>query len=257
MLSPNVSIVTVAYNAARTIEATLDSVAAQTYPHIEHIVIDGGSTDGTVGILRRRNGLARWSSEPDSGVYDAMNKGLRVAGGEVIGFLNADDIFASSGAVDRVMREFRHPATEACYGDLVYVDAEDTDRVVRYWRTGSYRPGTFGHGWVPPHPTFYARRATYERLGAFDLKYRFSADFDLMLRFVEKARVPTIYIPEVLVRMRVGGLTNSSIRNILRGNLEILHSCRVHSAQVNLWRFVLSKLAIRGRQYLSRERRGN
>ena len=222
--SPRVSIVTVCFNAATTIQNTVQSVRVQTYGCLEHIVVDGGSTDGTQDLVAKHNGrISKFVSEPDEGIYDAMNKGIRMADGEFVAFLNADDMYADERVISDVVAAAEAGDVDAVYGDLLYVRREDTRRVVRYWKAGEYLPGAFRLGWVPPHPTFFCRRSVYEKFGAFDVNYRLAGDFELMLRFLEKNRIRVAYIPRPLVRMRVGGRANT-VRGVLRGNREILRA---------------------------------
>lgn len=157
-------------------------------------------------------------SEPDQGIYDAMNKGVRMAQGDIVGILNSDDYYASPAVLAKVVEVFNNPAIEACYGDLIYVDAADTGRTVRYWRSGGYAPNKFYWGWMPPHPTFFVRRSVYQRFGLFNLDLGSAADYELMLRFLVRHRIKTAYIPEVLVKMRTGGTSNVSWRNRLEAN---------------------------------------
>jgi glycosyltransferase involved in cell wall biosynthesis len=240
------SIVTVVRNRADTIADAIASVAAQHYAGVAHLVIDGASTDGTLSTIERhRERLSYFVSEPDAGIYDAMNKGLRAATGEVVGFLNADDVYADEWVLGDVAECFEDPSVDAVYGDLVYVSGADPRRIVRYWRSGEYRPGAFRSGWMPAHPTFFARRAVYERYGGFDLSFRLQADFDLTMRLLEVHRIGFRYLPRVLVRMRTGGATNSSIRNVIRGNLEAYRACRKNLERVSpifLVRKVLSRV---------------
>lgn len=215
-----ISVITAVYNSRDTIAASLDSVLAQSHDDVELIVIDGGSTDGTLEVLRSYgDSIAVLVSEPDRGIYDALNKGLRLAGGEAVGFLHSDDVFADADALARVAGGFRSDEIEAVYGDLVYVRRDDTRQVVRYWQAGSYDPGRLRRGWMPPHPAFYARRSVYERLGGFDTRYRIAADYDCMLRFLSGG-VRAAYVPQVLVKMRLGGASNRSLRNILNKSRE-------------------------------------
>jgi len=249
-----ISIVTVCFNAASHIEAALESVSSQTHPDIEHLVMDGASSDGTPDIVRGR--AKPWRtlvSEPDAGIYDAMNKGLARASGEVIGTLNADDFFAGPDVLARVAAAFEaDPALDVVWGDLCYVAREAPSEVVRYWRSSEFRPGSFAHGWAPPHPTFYARRSLYERLGAFDRRYSIAADVELMMRFLEVGRVRSRHLPEILVRMRLGGTTNKSWRNIVRQNVEIWQALDRHGLRPRLASYVSGKLASRGAQFLRR-----
>ena len=192
------SIVTVCLNSARCIGDTLASVNAQTHAEIEHIVIDGGSTDGTQDLVRQRGErVCRLISEPDRGIYDAMNKGLALATGDIVGFLNADDVFASPEAVERIAQAFT-PGVDASYGDVVYVNSTDPSRTIRYWRAGAYRPGLCASGWAPPHPTLYVRREVLVGHGGFNDRMRIAADFDLALRLFDVAGIGVRYIPETL-----------------------------------------------------------
>jgi glycosyltransferase involved in cell wall biosynthesis len=228
-----------------TIECTLRSVSLQTWSSVEHIVIDGASTDGTTSILERyRERLAMMVSEPDGGIYHAMNKGLDRCKGDVIGFLNADDLYADSDALARVAEAFQDPAVEACFGDLVYV-SEDTRRVLRYWKSRPYRRGSFARGWSPAHPTFYIRRSALERLGTFDLTYRLAADTEFMMRYLHSGRVRSVYMPCIQVRMRLGGATNKSRSNVLRQNGEIFHALRKHGVSYSAALFWCCKMISR------------
>jgi glycosyltransferase involved in cell wall biosynthesis len=220
-LALKVSIITAVYNNQETIASALDSALAQTGVELELIVIDGGSTDGTLAVLNGyADRIAVLVSEPDKGIYDALNKGIRRASGEVLGFLHSDDLFADDNVLKRVEGAFADPQIEAVYGDLLYVLKENPEAVVRYWKAGAFSRARLGWGWMPPHPTFYVRRAVYERMGMFDTNYRIAADYDCMLRFLGKGRVRVGYIPEVLVKMRLGGASNRSIKNILRKSQE-------------------------------------
>ena len=248
-----ITIITVSYNSAATISDTMHSVVRQTYPDIEHIVVDGGSSDDTVAIVRAEGSrVTRIVSEPDRGIYDAMNKGLHLAHGDVIGFINSDDFYASSDALANVAAAFADPAVDACYGDLCYVKQDEVASVVRYWRSSVFRPGLFLRGWCPPHPTLFVRRNVYDRFGAFDLQYRIASDIELMIRFLEVHRVNTRYLPQVLVTMRMGGTTNRSWANILHQNCEIWHALKKHGLRPSILPFVFGKLWSRGRQFLTR-----
>jgi len=222
-----ISIITATRNCASTIADCLASVAGQSYPDREHIVIDGASTDGTLAVLEaHRAQLAVLISEPDQNPYDAINKGIARASGEVIGFLHADDRYADAEVLARIAAAFADPTVDAVYGDLVYVSQTDTDRVIRYWRAGEYRPARLRWGWMPPHPTLYLRRALYERHGGFDLRYRIAADYDLMLRLLSRLTGRVVYLPQVLVRMRLGGISNRSLRHVLRKSWEDYRALR-------------------------------
>ncbi len=220
-MSLHISVITAVYNGAATISEALGSVREQTWPNVEHIVIDAGSTDGTLALLEsNRHGIAKIVSEPDQGIYDGLNKGIRHASGDVVGFMHADDAYASCHALERVARAFEDPEVGAVYGDLVYVDRHDSSRIIRYWRAGQYRRAQLSHGWMPPHPTFYVRREIYSRLGGFDTRFRIAADYENMLRLLWRGEVHAAYIPEVLVRMRMGGVSNKSLLNLMHKSCE-------------------------------------
>ena len=222
-----ITLITVCYNSAACIADTLRSVDAQTWPDIEHLIIDGASRDDTLRIVEAHPQPWRQVlSEPDRGIYDAMNKGLRLATGDLVGFLNADDFLADPEALHRLARAAE--GQDAVYGDLVYVAEHDTRRVVRHWRSGPYAPARLAWGWMPPHPTFYARRELYAQWGGFDTRYRIAADYDLMMRLLTRAQARVAYVPEVLVRMRTGGASNRSLANLWRKSREDLHIMREH-----------------------------
>jgi glycosyltransferase involved in cell wall biosynthesis len=246
-----ISVITVAFNSAKTIHDTLQSVAMQTHSEIEHILIDGGSTDGTADLVCQHGGhLAMYVSEPDCGIYDAMNKGLRLATGDVIGFLNSDDMFAEPTSLAEIANGFNTPNVDAVYGDIVMVDPLDLQTVHRYWRPGHFRAGAFARGWMVPHPTFYVRRDILKSTGGFNLDYSLQSDFDLELRLFEHMKIRSKYIPRTLVRMRMGGATTGSVCNILRGNIEAAKSAQSHGFSGGL-RFIASKIIGRLPQYWS------
>ncbi len=216
-----VSIITVSFNAAETIEDTLKSVAAQTHPDIEHIVIDGGSMDGTLGIIERyAGGIATFISEPDKGIYDAMNKGLAYASGDVVGILNSDDTYADCDVVSDIVHLMQETGAAAAYADLQYVKRDNPEAVVRYWRSGEYRVHKFRKGWMPPHPTFFLQKSAYELFGFFRDDLRSSADYELMLRMLYKHRLSACYLPKVTVKMKMGGQSNANLGNRLKAREE-------------------------------------
>lgn len=248
-----ISIITVCYNSAPTIGDTLRSVRQQTHDDIEHIVVDGLSTDNTLAVVATEGPhLAMLISEKDMGIYDAMNKGIGLATGEVIGFINADDFYASEGVLREVAAAFEKPGVDCCFGDLCYVSKLDAAKVVRYWSSKDFVPGAFERGWCPPHPTFFVRRSVYERLGGFDLNFKIAADFELMARYLEIARVTSFYIPEVLVKMRLGGTTNKSLANILKQNSEIRQALKKLGLKFSMSKFLFPKLTSRAVQFLRR-----
>lgn len=247
-----ISVITVCRNSARTIADTLRSVAAQTHVEVEHIIVDGASTDATLDIIRAQGQLlTRVISEPDHGIYDAMNKGIALASGDVIGFLNSDDYFAGPNELEFVVKAFEDPGVDACHADLVYVDEHDSNKVVRYWKSSDYQLGQFKTGWMPAHPTFYVRRSVYQTLGGFDLQFRLQADFELTTRFLEVHRIKSVHIPRVMVTMRTGGATNRSLTNVLKGNLEAYRACLKNGLPVTPL-FMLRKVLSRIPQFLAR-----
>ncbi|WP_353427870.1 glycosyltransferase [Polynucleobacter sp. MWH-UH19D] len=222
-----ISVITASYNNCGTIQQTLDSVLSQTYPIVEYIVIDGGSTDGTLKILDLyKSKLDVYISEPDGGIYDALNKGILHSTGDIVGFLHADDLFESDDVLDKIANVFNVSKVEAVYGDLVYVRKNDTSKIVRYWKSCEFNEIFLHKGWMPPHPTLYIRRSVYKRLGTFDTSYLIAADYDLVLRFFGKGKLFSSHIPEVLVRMRHGGISNKSVKTIIKKSLEDLSILR-------------------------------
>lgn len=253
-----ISIITVCYNSAQTIGDTLRSVRDQTFDNAEHIVVDGQSKDNTLSVIETEGRhVTKLVSEADKGIYDAMNKGIALATGEIIGFINADDFYASPDALAKVASVFSDPNVDACYGDLCYVKQENTSALVRYWKSSKFHPGAFESGWCPPHPTFFVRRAVYQRFGGFDLSYKIAADVELMIRFLEVHRIRAKYIPAVLVKMRMGGTTNKNLGNIVRQNREILRALHSHGLKSAVWRLIGSKLFSRGLQYLTKPQRAD
>ncbi len=221
LTTPRLTIVTVTYNAAHTVAHAVESVLGQDYPNLEYIVVDGQSTDGTMAVLEKyRPRLAALISEPDAGIYDAMNKGLRRATGEVVGLLNADDFYTAPDVLSLVMAALHTSGADALYADLEYVRAHQPDQVVRRWRAGAYDRRQFRLGWMPPHPTFFVRRKYYQQLGYFDTTLRSAADYELMLRFLYRHELRATYLPMTTVRMRTGGVSNRSLGHRLRANQE-------------------------------------
>lgn len=224
-----VSIITPSFNSERTIRDTLRSINLQTYGDIESLVIDGSSKDGTVDIVTNEfSARSVVFSEPDKGIYDAMNKGISRCSGEIIGVLNSDDYYADETVISAVVEIFQQTDVEGVYGDLLYVDGTNTDKVIRKWVSGAYVPGSFRYGWMPPHPTFFVRRETYAKWGNFDLRFKSAADYELMLRFIHKNGMKLGYLRQNLVKMRVGGVSNASWKNRLAANKEDMMAWKVN-----------------------------
>lgn len=215
-----ISIITATYNSAATVKDTLISVGRQTYTNYEHIIIDGLSSDHTLDIVAKYPHVSRTVSEKDKGIYDAMNKGIALATGEVIGILNSDDIYANNEVLYKVARAFEDPSVQALYADLQYVKENDLNKVVRHWKSGEFNSHNFFYGWMPPHPTFFVRKELYDEIGVFNTSFRSSADYELMLRFLVAYNVKAVYLPEVTVKMRTGGMSNASWKNRWRANRE-------------------------------------
>lgn len=215
-----ISIITATYNSGATVLDTLNSIRSQDHPSIEHIIVDGGSTDTTLDIVRSFSHVSKVVSEKDKGIYDAMNKGIRMAGGDVIGILNSDDVYVDGSVLSAVAKIFEDPAVMTVYADLQYVQADDLTRVQRTWRSGEFTKKKFFYGWMPPHPTFFVRREVYDRVGLFNLELRSAADYEMMLRILLKNELSTHYLQRVIVRMRAGGMSNATFSNRLRANKE-------------------------------------
>lgn len=216
-----VSIITIAYNSGHAISDAINSVISQTYNDIEYIIVDGKSKDNTVDIVKSfGDKISKFVSEPDKGIYDALNKGIGMATGDIIGFMHSDDLFASDKIIEHVVEKFKKNDSDSLYGDLQYVYKENTDKVLRYWKSGNYTLGKLKMGWMPPHPTFYVKRWVYEKYGGFNIDMGIAADYDTMLRFLGKHKISTQYLPEVMVKMRVGGASNRSLKNIIKKSRE-------------------------------------
>lgn len=214
-----VTIITVTYNSAKFLEQSLQSVISQHYSDIEHIIIDGGSTDGTLDIIKKyQPHIARWISEKDSGMYDAINKGMRMATGDIIGILNSDDMLASRDVVTAIVNNFTRYNAEAVYGDIVYVQQDNTQKVLRTWNGDEYNREKIKYGWMPAHPSFYIRKKIIERCGFYETHFYTAADYEFMIRYLYFHSVNACYLPKLIVRMRSGGMSNGSISRRLRAN---------------------------------------
>ena len=236
-----VSIITVSYNSETTIEETIQSVLSQKQTHndLEYIIIDGASKDGTLEIIEKyKDEISKVISEKDFGIYDAMNKGIKMATGDVIGILNSDDLFSDNKVIADIVKLFESSKCQATYSDLVYVDKDDINKVIRYWKSGEYKSGDFKKGWMPPHPTFFVKKESYDQLGSFNLALKTSADYELMLRFIHKHELSVKYLPRVCVRMRVGGQSNVSIRNRIKANQEDRKAWKINNIKPSPLTFI-------------------
>lgn len=212
-----ITVITAVYNNKATITDAIESVISQSYKNVEHIVIDGGSTDGTIEAVRAfGDKIDKFVSEPDEGIYDALNKGIALATGDVVGFLNSDDVYANDLVLEKIARAFQHEDADSVYGDLNYVKRHNISNVVRHWKSHVFTQQKLRMGWMPPHPTFYVKRKIYEQYGGFDTDFKIAADYDSVLRFLGVYNISTTYIPEVLVQMRLGGVSNRDLRSILK-----------------------------------------
>jgi len=216
-----ISIITATYNSANTLADTLDCIKNQDHPHIEHIVIDGGSGDDTMNIINTYPHIAKIISEKDNGIYDAMNKGIALASGDVIGILNSDDLYTTADVLSQVASTFeQNPDAKALYADLDFVQRSDTSKVVRSWKAGQYKKNSFYYGWMPPHPTFFVKKEVYEKVGTFNTALGSAADYELMLRILLKNNIKPAYINRVIIKMRMGGISTSSLKNRIKANLQ-------------------------------------
>lgn len=245
-----ISIVTAVFNAVDSIEDTIQSVASQTHPDIEHIVVDGASTDGTMEVVdRHRNKLSKVISEPDQGIYDAMNKGLALATGDVIGFLNADDFYASDHVLADVLEAIQREDLDAAYGDVAFVRPEDRTRVVRRYRSDRFSPERLAWGWMPAHPALFLHRRVFDRFGPFRTDYRIAGDFEFVARAFKCGSLRSRYLPEVFVYMRTGGASTGGWRNTVLLNREVLRACRENAIPTHPLK-VLSKYSLKFLEFL-------
>lgn len=245
------SIVTVCFNSGQTIKRTIRSVIEQDFKDIEYIIIDGGSSDKTLDIINKyKNEINTIISEPDKGLYDAMNKGIKAANGDIIAFLNADDFYESKYIVAQMANFIEANSLDAAYGDLVYVSRGNPEKIIRYWHTGEYTKEAFNKGWVIPHPTFFCKREIFEKYGGFNTDFKIASDFELILRFVEKYNIKIDYLPKVIVKMQCGGKANR-LKGIIQGNIEIIKSFKLNDIHLSSL-FFLMKLYTKVKQFFAR-----
>jgi glycosyltransferase len=239
-----VSITTPVLNGAKTIESTIKSILGQNYGNIEYIVVDSGSTDGTLEIVDKyKDKIAKVLSESKRGIYPAMDAGLKSAKGEIIGNLNSDDFYADENVIKTVVETMEKEKADVCWGDLVYVDRVNTNKIIRFWKSTEYKKGKFQKGWMPPHPTFFVRKWVYEKYGYLNLDFSIAADYELMLRFLERYRVRSCYIPKIMIKMRKGGESNKSLINIIKANWESYRAWQINGLKINPLRILLKPLS--------------
>ncbi|MEI6489797.1 MAG: glycosyltransferase family 2 protein [Bacteroidota bacterium] len=239
-----VSIITVCFNSAETIESTIKSVIEQDYSNIEYIVVDGKSTDYTLSILERyKANISTLLSEKDDGIYYAINKGIALATGDIIAILHADDFYSSNQIISSVVKIFEGKQSDTVYGDLQYVDRNDTNKVTRHWIAGAFNSDLFYKGWMPPHPAFFVKRRCYSKFGLFNTDLKSSADYEMMLRLLEKHKCSTHYIPQVLVKMRIGGKSNISLMNRIKANREDKKAWQINGLNPGMFTLILKPLS--------------
>lgn len=241
-----VSIITVCFNSDETIRTTIESVLSQTYDDIEYIIIDGKSTDSTMDIVTEyKNSINVMMSEPDAGIYDAMNKGIAISTGEVVGILNSDDFYASQTVIEEVVDRFkRMPACDLVFGDVAFVDSRKVDKILRLYRSNRFRPWKLRFGWMPPHPATFIKKKTYKSIGEYSLDYIISSDYEMFVRLLLLHKCDFSRINGVLVKMRMGGISTSGLKNSLLLNREIVRACRSNGIYTNLF-FVLIKFPVK------------
>ena len=242
-----ISIITAAYNSSDTIQETIDSVLSQHECKIEYIVVDGQSKDGTVDIIKKNeprfNGRMRWISEPDQGIYDALNKGIQLATGDIIGFLHSDDILASTSVIKTIQDTFENTNADILYGDLVYLDNKNQEKVLRYWKSQSFSNSLLFHGWMPPHPTVFMKKEIYEKQGTFDISFSISADYDLLLRVLKNTSLHCVYLPQIITKMKMGGTSNRNIRNIFIKSKEDYRALQKNEFSNAWWILVMKNIS--------------
>jgi glycosyltransferase involved in cell wall biosynthesis len=236
----SISVITATWNCEDTIQECLNSINSQNYRNIEHIVIDGGSTDNTLKLLKASSeNFSTFISEKDNGIYYALNKGIRNATGDIIGFLHADDVYANSSILNKVAKIFLDPSVDAVYGDLQYINNNERGEVVRKWKSNKFNRKQLKMGWMPPHPTLFVRKSWYEKYNNFDEKFLISADYLSILQFFMDSNFKSVYIPNVFIKMRLGGESNKSIGNVIKKMIEdytIMKQCGIFPLRAILWK---------------------
>jgi len=235
-----ISIITVSYNSKLTIRDTFDSVLNQTYPDIEYIVVDGRSSDGTIDIIKAYepyfNNNIHWISEPDKGLYDAMNKGIKMATGDIVGIINSDDFYSEKNIIEIVANTFKHDSTvEAIYGDVRFVNPDNLEKTVRYYRSRNFKPWRFRFGFMPPHPSFFTYKHNFDKFGYYKTDYKIAADYELLIRFLFTNKIKYKYLPSTIMKMRTGGASTASLKSNIVLNKEIVRACRENGIYTNLF----------------------
>lgn len=244
------SVITACYNSATTIADTIRTVASQNYREVEHIFVDGGSTDGTLDIIEAARGPnSKLIPGPDKGIYDALNKGLAASTGDLVGFLHADDMYADESVISRIVDEFRSDSLDAVYGDVAFVRRDDIGRIVRVYDSGRFRPSRIAWGWMPAHPALFLSRRIFERFGGFKTDYRIAADFEFVARIFSAPGFKYRYLPQVLIKMRMGGISTKGWRSTLTLNKEVLRACRENGINTNYLK-ILSKYPAKALEFL-------
>jgi glycosyltransferase involved in cell wall biosynthesis len=228
-----ISIITVTYNSAATLADTLKTVRDQDYADVEHVLVDGASTDGTVDIIKQFPHVQNWVSEKDAGLYDAINKGIRMATGDVIGILNSDDFFPNSGVLSVIAKAFEKDI-DAVFGDIAFVHPGNLDKVIRLYSSKKFHPGRFAYGFMPAHPSFYVKRSCYQSMGLYQTDYKIAADYELLMRFIYRFKIRTTYLPAILVYMRTGGVSNANLLSRVTLNKEIIKACKENGVTTNM-----------------------
>lgn len=237
-----ISIITATYNSSKTIETALQSVIDQTYPYIEHIIVDGDSEDRTIETVesyKKNHNHIQFHSSPDQGIYDALNKGITMATGDVIGLLHSDDVFYSNDTIAQLVAKIKVDDADGVYGNLEYVSKEDTHKVIRYWKSQAFKPKLLQRGWMPAHPSLFLRKEIYEQHGNFDLSFKIAADYDFILRIFQDEELTFSFLNKTITKMRVGGASNRSLKNIIRKSQEDYRALKQN--HIGGWRILLKK----------------
>src|SRR4030095_14607820 len=244
-----ITVITPVFNGQDTIKSCIESVLAQSYADKEYVIVDGGSTDKTVDILKTYNDKSlKWVSEKDKGLYDAFNKGIMMATGDVVCFLCADDMYEHNNVLLKIADTFRmHPETGIVYGDIIYVDKDDLSKIKRYWKSSPFKPGLFKKGWLPPNTALFIKRSAFLTHGLFSLDYKMAGDYEMQYRFFEKLRIPAIYISDIMVRMRSGGMSNSGLQGMYQSLKECYDALKHHKVKFPIL-YIINTVLYRVRQ---------